>query len=87
MIVMTFSVVSGGSVLARLGIVLGTPVGFLVGGFVGIGIRRVGFGDMDGLAETAAVGAVEFVSDGMVSEIVIFGMDGDDVGSSLVKFD
>ena len=61
---------------------LGTPVGFLVGGFAGIGIRRVGFGDMDGLAETAAVGA-----DGMVGEIVMFGMDGDDVGSSIIKFD
>ena len=44
---------------------LGTPVGFRVGGFVGIGISGVGFGDMDGLADIMAVGAVEFMSDGI----------------------
>lgn len=36
-----------------------------MGGFEGIGISGVGFGDTDGLAETTAVGAVEFVSDGI----------------------
>ena len=97
---------------------LGTPVGFLVGGSVGVCISGVGFGDMDGLADIMAVGAVEFMSDGIavsrvegaelgtkdmvgadvftiitgasvgirVGVIVIFGMDGDDVGSSLVIF-
>ena len=85
---------------------------------MGIGISGVGFGDMDGLADIMAVGAVEFMSDGIavsrvegaelgtkdmvgadvftiitgasvgirVGVIVIFGMDGDDVGSSLVIF-
>lgn len=85
---------------------------------MGIGISGVGFGDMDGLADITAVGAVEFMSDGIavsrvegaelgikdmvgadvftiitgasvgirVGVIVIFGMDGDDVGSSLVIF-
>ena len=44
---------------------LGTPVGFLVGGSVGVCISGVGFGDMDGLVEKTAVGAVEFISDGI----------------------
>ena len=71
---------------------LGTPVGFLVGTFVGIVVIDVGFGDVDGLAETTAVGAVELISDGIavpmakgdalgiedtVGDTVTFGMDGD----------
>ena len=47
------------------GIALGIPVGFFVGAAVGTGTNGVGLGEMDGLAETVTVGAIDATSDGI----------------------
>ena len=62
---LTLTVATGGAVVAFDGIALGIPVGFFVGAAVGTGTNGVGLGDLDGLAETVTVGAIDATSDGI----------------------